>query len=256
MLEFYHWEPVSHSLRVMIGLNESGVEYKAHYVDLLDFEQFSHEFLSMNRTGQVPVIVQDGHAMFESALINEFLAELQPEAGLAPADPNGWYQVQTWSKYIDYNLSSSLATLGCRKYLAPSLAERDTDKLAERVESIPVVQRRPGWLAAIHNDYSDDVIDNSTRKVQLVIERMAGILDAADWLVGEQYSIADINSFAMIHGLRDVAPEVAGPGQAPAVDAWYDRIAERDAVKQSLGMSTRHAPGEIYAPGPEHSRWG
>lgn len=256
MIELYHWEPVSHSLRVLIGLNEAGVDFESHYVDLLEFEQFSDEFLAMNRTGQVPVLVHDGNVMFESALINEYLADAFPDAGLAPTDPLGWYQVQTWSKYIDYNLSSSLATLGCREYLAPLLANRDTDGLLTRIESIPVVQRRSGWRAAAKNDYTEDAIANSERKVRLVIERMTGILSGSEWLVGNRYSIADINTFAMLCGLRDVAKELAGKGVAPDVDAWFERIAGREAVQRALATNQSYEAGTIYAPGPEHSRWG
>jgi glutathione S-transferase/GST-like protein len=256
MLELYHWEPVSHSLRALICLEEVGVDYERHYVDLLKFEQFSDDFLSMNRAGQVPVLVKNGAAMNESALIGEYLAESFPAAAFAPTDPAGWYEIQTWSKYVDYNLSSSLATLGCRKYLAPLLRQGDRDSLLDRVESIPVVQRRQGWRMAAMNAYPDELVLNSERKVGLVIERMAGTLGKAEWLVGEAYSIADAITFAMVHGLRDVVPDVAGPGKAPAIDAWYERIAKRDAVRRALGKSTRYEPGTVYAPGPEHSRWG
>jgi glutathione S-transferase len=256
MLELYHWEPVSHSLRVLIGLNESGADFESRYVDLLEFEQFSDEFLAMNRTGQVPVLVHDGNVMFESALINEYLAEAFPDAGLAPTDPLGWYQVQTWSKYIDYNLSSSLATLGCRQYLAPLLANRDTDQLLARIESVPVVQRRSGWRAAALNDFTDDAIANSERKVRLVVERMSDILAGSEWLVGDAYSIADMNTFAMFHGLRDVAQELAGQGVAPEIDAWFERIAGREAVQRALAKNRNYETGTMYAPGPEHSRWG
>ena len=55
MLELFHWEPVSHSARVLICLHEIGVEFKSHYVDLMEFEQFSGDFLALNPAGQVPV---------------------------------------------------------------------------------------------------------------------------------------------------------------------------------------------------------
>lgn len=253
MLELYHWEPVSHSLRVLIGLEECGAGYRSRYVDLLEFEQFADDFLSMNRTGQVPVLVSNGRAMCESALINEYLAESYPDAALAPTDPLGWYEAITWSKYIDYNLSSSLATLGCRKYLVPLLAGRDTGALLERVGRIPVVQRRSGWRMAIEDAYPDDLVANSERKARLVLEKMEGMLASAEWLVGDRYSVADIDTFAMIHGLRDVAGDT---GTAPAVDAWYERIASRPAVQRAFARTTNFEPGRIYAPGPEHSRWG
>jgi len=111
MLELYHWEPVGHSLRVLICLHEIGDSYRTHYVDALKFEQFSADFLKLNPLGQLPVLKSNGVAMAESVLLNEYLAESYPDSQLAPADPVGWYNVQVWSKFVDYNLASSLATL-------------------------------------------------------------------------------------------------------------------------------------------------
>jgi len=255
VLELYHWEPVSHSLRALICLEEAGADYSSHYVDLLAFEQFGDDFLALNRNGQVPVLVANGMAMSESALITEYLAESFPAAALAPADPLGWYRVQTWTKYIDYNLGSSLATLGCSRFLAPLLAGRG-EELTETIEAIPLPERRAGWLLAAGGRYPETLIENSGRKVALVVERMETLLVDADWLVGDRYSIADINTFAMIHGLRDVAEEFAGAGAAPHTDAWYRRIVARPAVARALAKGVRYEPGTVYAPGPEHSRWG
>ena len=255
MLELYHWEPVSHSLRALICLEEAGADYESRYVDLLAFEQYGDDFLAKNRTGQVPVLVANGVTMSESALITEYVAEAFPAAALAPADPLGWYKVQTWTKYVDYNLGSSLATLGCSRYLAPLLAGRK-DELDARIEAIPLPERRAGWLLAANGQYPESLIGNSGRKVALVVERMETVLADAEWLAGERYSIADINTFAMIHGLRDVAEEFAGASAAPRTDAWYRRIAERPAVARALGKGVQFEPGTMYAPGPEHSRWG
>jgi glutathione S-transferase/GST-like protein len=257
MIELFHWEPVSHSARVLICLHEIGVDFESHYVDLLDFEQFSEDFLDLNPFGQVPVLKCDDVLMTESALINEYLAELFPDAGLAPMDPLGWYNVQTWSKYVDYNLSSSLATLACSKYLVPLLQERDQSELKKTIASIPVAERRSAWQLAADDDYTDDMVRNSERKTDLVIKRMEGILVGADWLVGNTYSVADINTFAMINTLKDVASKIVNIDNAPNTLDWLDRIAARPAVKEALTKNKKHEiVGKAFAPGPEHSRWG
>jgi glutathione S-transferase len=256
MMELYHWEPVSHSARVMICLREAGADYKAHYVDLLEFEQFSEEFLGVNKAGQVPALVTDGVVLTESSLITEYIAERYPGAGLAPTDAKGWYDTQTWSKWVDYNLSSSLATLATRKYLAPHLATMDADDIEKAVAKIPVAERRPGWEMASANDYSDEVVANSRRKVRLVIERMEKILESKLWLVGENYSIADINTYAMVVSLQDVAPDDINAGKSPNTMRWLKRIDARPAVSDTLADFRKHATGTMFAPGPEHSRWG
>ena len=68
--------------------------------------------------------------------------------------------------------------------------------------------------------------------------------------------MADINTFALVHGLQDVVPGIVNETNAPHTVSWHGRIAGRPAVRQVLTQATRHGPGTIYAPGPEHSRWG
>lgn len=256
MLELFHWEPVSHSARVLICLHEIGVEFKSHYVDLMDFEQFTGEFLALNPDGQVPVLRDGTLVMTESSLINEFLAESYPDAGLAPMDPLGWYQTQTWSKYVDYNLSSSLGTLGCKKYLTPMLRKRNHSELESKIEAIPIVERKSGWQLAANDAYSDDLIGNSERKLQLVVERMESILNESEWLIGERYSIADIDTFALMRSAADLAPQIVNEDDTPVTLDWLGRISDRPAVKDALTKHGKLEPGTAFAPGPEHSRWG
>lgn len=256
MLELFHWEPVGHSARVLICLHEAGAEFKSRYVDLLAFEQFSDDFLAMNPMGQVPVLRADHVVMTESSLINEYLAESHPHAGLAASDPLGWYKTQTWSKYVDYNLGSSLATLGCRKHLVPMLKKQDKKKLRKKIEAIPVPERRPGWQLAADDAYTDDMLKNSERKLKLVIERMEKILADAEWLAGTRYSIADIDTFALLRSLKDLAPHIVNDNDAPATLDWLGRISERPAVREALTKYSKLEPGTAFAPGPEHSRWG
>lgn len=257
MLELFHWEPVGHCARVLICLHEIGVEYRSHYVDALRFEQFSAGFLKLNPLGQLPVLKSNGIAMSESALLNEYLAESHPEANLAPAEPVDWYNVQVWSKFVDYHLASSLGTLGCRKYLVPVLKERDQAELKRKIASIPVLERKAGWERAAADDYDDELVANAERKVKLVVDRMEATLTAGDWLVGENYTIADIDAFAMISGLRAAAPHIVNESDAPHVLGWAARIAERPAVRAVLSSPVLQRRRDIvFIPGPEHSRWG
>lgn len=253
MIELYHWRPVSHSARVLICLHEIGVAFESRFVDLLEFEQYSDGFLALNPQGQVPVLRVGNDTLWDSTLINEYLAEAYPEAGLAATDALGWYRIQTWSKYVDYNLSPSLSTLGCERYLVPELAKRDRADLSRRIDAIPVEERKGGWRQAASGDISKEAIDNSRRKTRLVVERMQGVLAESDWLVGDAYSIADINTYAMLVTLRELAPDLFEPGIAGCTLAWLKRVGNRPAVQAALAGGTGE---KLVVPGPEHSRWG
>jgi glutathione S-transferase len=257
MLELYHWEPVGHCLRVLICLHEIGVKYRSHYVDALKFEHFSADFLKLNPLGQLPVLKNGGVAMSESVLLNEYLAESHPGSKLAPADPIDWYNVQVWSKFVDYNLASSLGTLGCRKYLVPLLKAQNQTELKKRIASIPVPERKAGWERAAADDYDAELIANAERKVKLVVDRMEATLTNSDWLVGKKYSIADIDAFALISGLMAAAPHIINERDVSHVTGWAGRIAERPAVRAVLSSpGLKHRQDTVFIPGPEHSRWG
>jgi glutathione S-transferase len=69
--------------RTRIALAEKGVAYEAIVIDLNDRPAWVYE---LNVTGRVPVLEEDGWALPESAVINEYLEERFPEPALLPAD--------------------------------------------------------------------------------------------------------------------------------------------------------------------------
>lgn len=66
-------------------LEELGVPYELVPVDLLQREHKSPEYLSVHPMGSMPALVDDGHAIFESAAILQHVADKFPEKGFAPA---------------------------------------------------------------------------------------------------------------------------------------------------------------------------
>jgi glutathione S-transferase len=72
--------------RVRIALAEKGLAHEAVVIDLANRPAWLYE---LNPVGRVPVIAQDGWALPESAVINEFLEERHPDPPLLPADPVG-----------------------------------------------------------------------------------------------------------------------------------------------------------------------
>ena len=76
------------------------------------------------------------------------------------------------------------------------------------------------------------------------------------WLAGADYSIADIDAYALVDPLRDLAPEVVNAVQTPRLVQWLSRIAERPAVRAARARSRSGAPERAFVPGVEPSRWG
>src|SRR5690349_22044691 len=73
------------SLVVHWLLIELGIEHELHLLDFDRHEQKSPEYLAINPQGRVPALLLDGQVLTESAAIAMHLADLHPQAGLAPA---------------------------------------------------------------------------------------------------------------------------------------------------------------------------
>jgi glutathione S-transferase len=80
----YH-APHTRSLSALTLLEELGVPYRLHLLDLQKATQRAPDYLSVNPMGKVPAIVHDGVLITEQVAIAIYLADLFPAAGLAPA---------------------------------------------------------------------------------------------------------------------------------------------------------------------------
>lgn len=255
-LALYHWEPVTDCAKVMICLREMGLDFASEYVDILEFRQYAPEFLSLNPAGQVPVLVYGKDFLSESTLINEFLCESHPDRKLAPMDPKGWYETQCWGKYLDFNLATSVATLGWQATMVPVMRRRDQEPLRKAVERIPIKERQAAWAAAIAGSPAPEQLADSRRKIELAAKRIESTLAASPWLHRGQYSIVDIGGYALSATLPRLVPDIVNPKSTPRMLEWLERIGNRPAVREVMAMRKLAEPRDVYAPGPEHSRWG
>ena len=85
MLVLYHAGLTTCSKQVRFCLREKGLAYESRYVDLLRFEHLRPDYLRLNPHGVVPTLVHDGHAIINSACINEYIDEVFPRAAAEPA---------------------------------------------------------------------------------------------------------------------------------------------------------------------------
>lgn len=252
-LELWHWEPNGSSLKTLLCLHEKGLAFESRYVDLLNFEQYREDFLSLNPEGQVPVLVHNGRVLTESQFINEYLDEVFEASPLRPRSPADLWRMRVWGKFAGEVLEPAACTLGCRAHLTPVLRDRD---IARALERMPLVERQRAWRTAADDAYGEALIADSRRKVKLAAEKLEQRLDGNDWLAGTAFSLADIELFATFNALEDLTPDLVDPRAAPRTTEWLERVRQRAAVGESLAHSRTGHPGKAFAPGPEHSRWG
>ena len=189
-------------IKLPIALEELGLEYRIVRVALGAGEQKTPEFLAMNPNGRIPVLVDSngpmgGEALFESGAILWDLAERFP--GLMPSDPAERLRALQW--------------------------------LMLQVASVGPMFGQAGWF-----------LRSAPQRVDFAVERyvgeagrLAGVLDArlqaAPWLAGNTYTVADIAHFGWIRSANYADVKLA---DFPALSAWQDRIAARPAVRRAV----------------------
>lgn len=261
MLELYHWEPNTSFLKCLVALKEKGLNFTSHYVDLLDFKS-PRKYPPLNdearfsMEGEGPILVNDGAVMTDSFFVTLYLDDAFPEKPLQPDDAVGRWRIQALGRFLGEVLAPAVSTLGCHAYLAPELKKHDGRDLDAFISKLSSLELRQAWTSAAKNDYSKDLLDDSRRKVGVGLKRIESMLATSPWLVADKFSIADIETFSITHGLTKLTPDLVSKSASPRVVDWLERIRMRPSVKAALAMNKTGKPDECYAPGPEHSRWG
>ncbi len=213
-LQLYSF-PTPNGVKASIALEETGLPYEAHLVDILKNETWTPDFLALNPNGKIPAIIDpDGPGgkplgLFESGAILAYIAEKTGK--LMPADPAGRYETLQWVFFQVGGVGPMFGQLGFFYKFGGKAIE----------------DKRP------LERYRDE-----TKRLIGVIETR---LDGREWIMGGDYTIADIAIFPWVRAVRDFyeATEIVGLDKSPKVLDWIDRCAERPASKTGLSIPPR-----------------
>jgi GST-like protein len=201
-IEVWTW-PTPNGHKVHIALEELGLPYTVVPVAIGKGEQFRPEFLAITPNHRIPAIVDpDGPGgrplkLFESGAILIYLAE---KAGaLIPKDPAARYACLQWLMFQMGGVGPMFGQYGHFHHYAP--------------EKLPYAQAR----------YANEV-----QRLHRLLDKR---LSEAEFLAGEEYSIADIATFPWLRFPERRNIDLA---QYPHVKRWHDAIAARPAVQRGV----------------------
>jgi GST-like protein len=201
MIELYSW-PTPNGHKVHIMLEECGLPYKVHAVDIGAGDQFRPEFLKISPNNKIPALVDpdgpDGKpiALFESGAILVYLAG--KTGRFLPASVRGRYVALQW-------LMFQMGGVG------PMLGQAHHFRL-----------------------YAPEKIDYAINRYTNEAKRLYGVMDRrladAKFFAGE-YSIADIAIFPWTRSHANQGVDLA---EFPNVKRWYETVDARPAVQRGV----------------------
>lgn len=203
MIDLYTWG-TPNGRKVSIMLEEVGLPYRVHPIDIGKGDQFEPEFVAINPNSKIPAIVDadgpDGTPIqvFESGAILVYLAE--KTGRFLPADPRGRTQVLQWLMFQMGGVGPMFGQAHHFRRFAP--------------------ERIPYAIARYTNEAS----------------RLYGVLDRrlgeAEYLAGA-YSIADMATFPWVARWEWQGIELSDFAN---VKRWHDAIAARPAVQRGMAV--------------------
>ena len=200
--------------KVSIMLEEVGLAYRLHIVDLQKSEQFTPEFVAMNPNSKIPVIVDpDGPGgapitVFESGAILFYLAR-KANSALLPVDLRGASAVMEW-------LMFQMASVG------PMFGQAGHFTL---YATVPEEKRAYG-------------IERYTKEAKRILSVMDARLRDSAFLAGPDYSIADIATYPWTNSALRI-PTIGDLAPWPNVMRWCAVLAARPAVQRGLNAPKR-----------------
>jgi glutathione S-transferase len=242
-IKYYHAEPLANSLKSMVPLFEKGLAFESVYVDLHKFEQHSQWFVAINPEGQVPVLDHDGHLVTQTTVINEYLEDVFPDTPLRPRNPLGAARMRYWNKFVDEHVMNYVSMHGWHRMvgiIARKIESGDFEKLMERV---PLPDQRKKWMTA-RSGFSPADLAHSTEKIIYAVDKVEKQLAQSAWLVGNDYTLADINFYSMCGMMVErMFPELEIAKRCPRLVEWRERVTARPAIAKALSQEDRTEPG-------------
>ena len=188
------------NVKVAIALEELGLPYQLHSVNVRKGEQKTAEFLALNPNGKVPVLVDNEAGDFvltESAAILVYLAEKH---------------------------GALLATGGVQR-------ARTFEQLFFHASGISPAFGQSGFFQKMAAEKMPIAIERFHGEAKRTLAVLNQELEKNTYVAGEEYSIADIAHFGWIW--RRAFAEVDF-SETPAVARWYDAVAQRPAVLRAI----------------------
>ncbi len=202
--------PTPNGVKVSIMLEEVGLPYEPHYVDIGANETWGPEFLSLNPNGKIPAIIDpDGPGgeplgLFESGAILLYLADKTGK--LIPSHPARRQEAIQW---LFFQMAAVGPMFGQLGYF---------HKFAGR----EIEDKRP----------LKRYVDESRRLLGVLENR----LDGREWFMGGEFTIVDISLLGWVRNLVGFygAGELVDYASLRHVPAWLDRCLARPAVQRGL----------------------
>lgn len=209
-MKLFTFPPAPNPRRLAIFMAEKNIALETHVIDLMAREQLSPQFLDINPSGTVPALQLDGGVCLTEVIgMYAYLEELFPDRPLLGQDALSRAQILSWDHrcFID-------GFLGVAEVLRNGNKAFDGRALPGPVgyEQIPAL------------------VERGRKRIQSFYRVLNGHLQGREFMVGNDFSVADISAWVFVEFSGWVKEEV--PGECDSLLHWCEHIKSRPSVQK------------------------
>ena len=229
-LHLFHFVLSNCSQRVRLALEEKGLEWTSHHLNLPANEHVTADYQRINPNGVVPTLVHDGQVVIESNDILLHLEEHSPEPPLQPGDPE---ERQRMTQCI----AASSAFQGTIKVLSHELLFRPFRQVGPEEVALYEERHANRELVEFLRDYAEAGapwrarVEQANRKLEVSLGELETALGERPWLSGEAYGLADISWIVNANRLIQARVDLA---RWPRFRDWAERVMARPAFDRAV----------------------
>ena len=234
MLELYTHPMSPCAQKVRITLAEKGLDWTKHHISLPDKENLKPEYLKLNPLGVVPTLVDKGEPVIESSIICEYLDDAYPEVSLRPQDPLLRARMRFWMKHVDVKLHPSCGAIQWPLAMRDKLllmSEEEQQALLDRVPEKPRRERQKRLMK--YGLDAPDIADAVMTYHKTIVD-MEKALTEHQWLVGDEFSLADVCVVPYFQTLQQFEWTAMYEKDFPKVTEWFARCRARDSYQSAV----------------------
>lgn len=189
----------SRALRAIWGMEETGIDYE-HVPVSYGADSKAAEYLSVNPNGRIPALIDGDLQLFESMAINLYLAK-RYGGSLYPANAQDEARAWQWSVWAISEIEPLQMQIVVQKLFTPE------------------EKRNP------------KVVEGAGKGLQRPLKVLDAALAGRNWLIGDQFGVADLNVAAVMMLLKRID---FGYAEHTNVQRWADACYARPALARAM----------------------
>jgi glutathione S-transferase len=230
-------------------LHEKGIEFEDRRLNLNLRHHMEPEYLAINPNGVVPTLVDDGVPIIESSVICEYLDEKYPQTPLMPTELVERAHTRAWMHYIEEIAVGAIRVPSFNRSFLQRFDGLDQRQFEEQQINVRKVRKELFQRMGSPKGFTKAEIDRALEQLAETCRRMdAAVAKKGPWLMGDQFTLADILVTPTIDRLNDLGLSDRWAETYPNLVQWYRDLQERLSFKATFYPGARLSENYQFRP--------